>query len=61
MGKDLNEMKKILSELKEELKPIIKEYEEKTGTSFGKLTIDMVNEPCFVGFEVEENGVHFYI
>ena len=61
MGKGPDEMKKILSELKEELKPIIKEYEEKTGTSFGKLTIDMVNEPCFVGFEVEENGVYFYI
>lgn len=61
MEKDLNEMKKILSELKEELKPIIKEYEEKTETSIGKLTIDMVDEPDFVGFEVEGNGVHFYI
>ena len=61
MGKGSDEMKKILSKLKEDLMPIIKECEKENGISIRKLTVDMVNKPGFVGFEHEDTGIHFYV
>ena len=61
MGKGPDEMMKILSKLKEDLMPIIKECEKENGISIRKLTVDMVDEPDFVGFEHEDTGIHFYV
>lgn len=61
MGKGLDEMMKILSKLKEDLMPIIKECEKENGISIRKLTVDMVDKPEFVGFEIEDTGIHFYV
>ena len=61
MEKGVDEMMKILSELKECLIPIVKECEKENGISIRKLTIDMVDKPEFVGFELEDTGIHFYV
>ena len=61
MEKGLDEMMKILSKLKEDLMPIIKECEKENGISIRKLTVDMVDKPDFVGFEHEDTGIHFYV
>lgn len=61
MGKGMVEMMNILSKLKEDLMPIIKECEKKNGISIRKLTIDMVDKPGFVGLEHEDTGIHFYV
>lgn len=61
MGKEIDKMIKILSKLKEDLMPIIKECEKENGISIRKLTVDMVDKPDFVGFEHEDTGIHFYV
>ena len=61
MEKGQDEMMKILSKLKEDLMPIIKEWEKENGISIRKLTVDMVDKPDFVGFEHEDTGIHFYV
>lgn len=61
MEKGVDEMKNILSKLKEDLMPIIKECEKENGISIRKLTVDMVDKPDFVGFEHEDAGIHFYV
>lgn len=61
MRKGPDEMMKILSKLKEDLMPIIKECEKENGISIRKLTIDMVDKPDFVGLEDEDTGTHFYV
>ena len=61
MGKGPDEMMKILSKLKEDLMPIIKECEKENGISIRKLTVDMVDKPDFVGFEHEDTGIRFYV